>query len=54
MHKEFLGKKELLLWKVLPGLEAFMRKWQAMGKDPRYAKIVYAIEAGIKIIEKYY
>jgi hypothetical protein len=54
MHKEFSGEKEPSLWKVLPGLEAFMRKWRAMAENPRYAKIAYAIEAGIKIIEKYY
>jgi hypothetical protein len=31
-----------------------MRRWRAMAEEHRYAKIAYAIEAGIKIIEKYY
>ena len=54
MNNRFSSETELIIWKVLPILEAFANQWWEKANHPRYSDIKDAIEASLKTVYKYY
>ncbi|THG95548.1 hypothetical protein EW026_g6127 [Hermanssonia centrifuga] len=50
----FSSEKYSTVWRTIPTLECLQEHWEIMVKEPKFAKISFAIEAGLEKLQKWY
>ncbi|PSS37546.1 hypothetical protein PHLCEN_2v622, partial [Hermanssonia centrifuga] len=50
----FSSEKYSTVWRTIPTLECLQERWEIMVKEPKFAKISFAIEAGLEKLRKWY
>ncbi len=42
------------VWRAIPTLECLQERWETMAKQPKFASIKFAIDAGLEKLRKWY
>jgi hypothetical protein len=54
VQQQFSGESEPTMWQLLIAFENFISQWEAMAWQPQFLAVAPMINAGIKLMTKYY